>query len=89
MTYQKVNEGTKNAMRLQSIGLVLGTPAGELKEGDTLMWNFGETSTVSKITKQTDKTIWIEELYETGDKEALYSRRLKKTRLVCILKPKN
>ena len=32
--YQLVSEGTKNAMRLQSIGLVRGTPAGEIKVGD-------------------------------------------------------
>ena len=58
MTYQKVKQGTKNAMRLQSI--VLGTPAGELKEGDTLMWNFGETSEVLQVLRETALTISVQ-----------------------------
>ena len=85
MAYQKVNEGTKNAMRLQSIGLVLGTPAGEIKEGNTLMWNFGETSEVLQVLRETALTISVQTKTKTGN---TYDRRFRKSRLVCILKPK-
>lgn len=82
MTYQRFNYPQNNTLQLQSVGHVLGTPAGELKVGDSLMWNFGSTSTVEKIVKQTAKTIWISEKYEDGKS---YERRLLKTRLVCRL----
>jgi hypothetical protein len=83
MTYQLVNEGTKNSMRLQSVGIVLGTPAGEITEGDFLMWNFGSVYSVNKIIKETPKTILIETSPKGSDK--VYEQRLKKTRLVCKL----
>lgn len=54
MKYQLVNEGIKNAMRLQSIGVVLGIPASEIKKGDLLMWNFGSVYTVNSILKETE-----------------------------------
>lgn len=82
MTYQLVNEGTKNSMRLQQIGIVQGTPAGEIKKGDFLMWNWGAKSQVTKIVKESEKSIWIEETYDSGK---TFQRRFSKTRLVCIL----
>lgn len=82
MKYTLVNERTQNAMRLQSIGNVLGTPAMEIKKGDTLMWNFGHTSLVSDILKETPKMLVINEICNGK----LYERKLSKTRLVCILK---
>lgn len=78
---KRVNESTKNAMRLQSIGWVLGTPAGQIKLNDYLMWNFGEMSQVTEIIKETDKSIVICESY----KDKTYTRRFAKTRLVCII----
>lgn len=82
MKYTLVNENTKNAMRLQSIGMVLGTPAGEIKKGDSLMWNFGSVELVNDILKETEKMIVITILINGK----LYERKLLKTRLVCILK---
>lgn len=83
MKYQLVNEGTKNSMRLQSVGVVLGTPAGEIKSGDFLMWNFGSVYSVNKILKETAKTIVISTSPKGSDKA--YEQRLKKDRLVCRL----
>lgn len=83
MNYQLVNNNTKNAMRLQSIGLVLGTPAGQIKEGDFLMWNFGSVLVVNSIIKETDKMIIISTSAK-GENTA-YEQRFKKDRLVCIL----
>ena len=34
----------KHTIQLQSVGLVNGTPAGEIKVGTTLLWNFGATT---------------------------------------------
>ena len=82
MKYTLVNKNTKNAMRLQSIGTVLGTPAQEIKRGDSLMWNFGSVEVVDNILKETDKTLFISVVYEGK----LYERKLNKKRLVCILK---
>lgn len=83
MKYTIIKESQPNAMRLQSIGWVQGTPAGQVKTGDVLMWNFGDTSTVGAILKETDKTIVAEDIAKSGK---IYTRKLLKTRLVCILK---
>ena len=77
-----VKEGTKNSMRLQGIGIVLGVPASEIKEGDFLIWNFGYTSEVTKILKETEKTVTLE-IIESGK---IYERKLNKTRIVCRAK---
>ena len=82
MKYTLVNETATNAMRLQSIGNVLGTPAMEIKKGDSLMWNFGAVEVVNDILKETDKMLTISILYNGN----LYERKLAKKRLVCILK---
>ena len=83
MKYTLVNQNTTNAMRLQSIGNVLGTPASEIKKGDILMWNFGSKGEVLEIVNETPKTITIKEK-EVG---ASYvgERKMTKSRLVCIL----
>ena len=72
-----------NAMRLQSIGLVEGTPAREIKQGDFLMWNFGSVYTVNKILSQTSKTLTIST--SPINKTEVYKQRFNKDRLVCIL----
>jgi hypothetical protein len=81
MKYTIVNASTPNAMRLQSIGHVLGTPAKEIKVGDSLMWNFGSVEVVTGILKETEQTLVISILY----KDKPYQRKLVKKRLVCIL----
>jgi len=82
MEYTLVNQNEKNAIRLQSIGNVLGTPASEIKKGNSLMWNFGAVEVVKEILKETDKTLVISILHDGK----LYERKLAKKRLVCILK---
>lgn len=82
MKYTLVNKSATNAMRLQSIGNVLGTPAMKIKKGDRLMWNFGTVEIVSDILKETDKMLVISILCNGN----LYERKLAKKRLVCILK---
>ena len=68
-------------LRLQGIGIVKGTPAGEIRIGTVLIWNYGERSTVTDIVKETKKTIVINEVSDSGYKG---QRRLSKTRLVAI-----
>jgi len=82
MKYISLNASDNNAMRLQAIGFVQGTPAKEIKIGDYLMWNFGGVSKVNDIIKETPKMLVISELYDGK----LYERKLSKSRLVCILK---
>lgn len=74
----------KNTTWLQGIGYVNGTPAGELKEGDTMLWNYGYESKVGKILKETDKTIIIEEhwINSFSGKPETGQRKLLKTRIV-------
>ena len=68
-----------NSIQLQSVGLVNGTLAGEIKVGTTLLWNFGATSTVKAITKETKKSVWFLTETENGN---TYNRRFLKTRVI-------
>lgn len=87
MRYTLANKADKHKLRLQSIGEVIGTPAGEIKKGDTLMWNFGGTELVTDIVRETDKMLIINVLCDNVLRnDVLYVRKLLKTRLVCILK---
>lgn len=83
MTCTKVNETAKNAMRLQSVGIVAGTPAAEVKKGDFLMWNFGSIYTVNEILRETAAYIFISTSPKDSDK--VFEQKLKKDRLICIL----
>ena len=84
MQYILTTQHNEKAMRLQNIGWVIGTPAGELKEGDFIMWNFGTVYGVAEITAETEKTITIS-TYNRSNPSKLYSQRLAKRRLICIL----
>lgn len=44
-------------VHLQGIGKVPGKPAAELQPGDTLMWNYGSTSTVISVTPKAAKSV--------------------------------
>ena len=71
---------TTASIQLQHIGRVAAIPAGNLKVGMRLMWNFGSMSDVVSIDRETAKSIWITEKSDrTGN---LFSRRFAKTRLV-------
>ena len=83
MKYQSVNENNPRAMRLIEMGLVLGTPASEIKAGDVLMWNYGYTSQVNSIIRETAKTLTIS-VTETKSQK-IFERKLHKNRLVCLL----
>ncbi len=72
----------KNTIQLQEIGLVNGTPAGKIKVGTTLLWNFGSTSIVKEITKETEKSVWFLEQTQNGN---FYNRRFLKTRVIGTL----
>lgn len=84
MKYATVNAAHPQAMRLQSIGIVLGTPSAEIKQGDFLMWNFGSVYSVNSIVSETEKTITIE-TSPKGKPGEVYTQKLFKKRLVCIL----
>lgn len=83
LKYKIVNSDNPRNMRLQSIGLVLGTPSGEIKKGDYLMWNWGSITEVVEIVSETNSFVTIKEKSMSSD--YVGNRRLGKTRLVCIL----
>ncbi|MGX1907703.1 hypothetical protein ACWIID_02385 [Streptomyces phaeochromogenes] len=67
-------------IRLQRVGLVPAVEAQELTVGDTLMWNEGETNTVTAIADVSPKFLRItEKSTRTGEE---HDRRMMKTRLV-------
>ena len=68
------------SIQLQHIGKVEAIQAGDLKAGMQMMWNFGHTSTVVAIEKETAKSIWITEKINQSD--FTITRRFTKTRLV-------
>lgn len=65
---------------LQGVGAHAGKPAGEVKPGDVLVWNGGNTSTVRRQLSETPKTI----TFETQCDGNTYHRKMKKTRIVAI-----
>ena len=69
-------------IQLIGYGWVDAHQAKDIKQGDTLMWNYGVTSVVESIEKETPKQIVIKERYQSGKS---YTRRMGKERLVCIL----
>ena len=76
-----------NEMRLQGIGLVEGTPAGELKIGDIIRWNYGSISKVVAIEfTASGKTIKckLESMDRNGNTE-IYDRDMRVNRLVNIV----
>ena len=82
----------KNEMRLQGVGLVEGTEAGNIQVGDILRWNHGGLSKVVsfELTK-TGKTIicQVEVVNSrTGEKE-MYERKMRTSRLVNIVASAN
>lgn len=76
-----------NTTYLQGMGWIEGTPAGELKVGDTMLWNGGFSSKVDSIKKQTEKTIIIMEKAEysvlgKGHEVIIRERKMLKARIV-------
>jgi hypothetical protein len=71
-----------NKIHLIGYGMVNAKPAKEVKKGDTLVWNYGVTSIVDSILRETPTQIVIEERYESGK---TYTRRMGKERLVGVM----
>ena len=69
-----------STIQLQEIGTVTAKPAQDLKVGDVTVWNFGGTAKVLSIVKETAKFITFQIEESTG----VYTRRLKKSRLVGV-----
>ena len=64
----------QHTVQVQGVGHVYGTPSSSLQPNSTIIWNFGSTSKVKAITKETKAFI----TFQLTDGE----RRLKKSRLV-------
>lgn len=67
---------------LQGLGEVPAIKAGELKEGDIIVCNYGYTQTVTRIIKETAKSIFVE--IRSDESGKLYETRYLKSRLVAI-----
>ena len=50
----------ENQIWLQHVGYKPAVKAETLKVGDVLMWNWGYTSTITKIIKVSAKSIFVE-----------------------------
>jgi len=71
-----------NSIQLQSVGKVNALPAGQIKVGTTLLWNFGHKSIVKAISKETLKSVWFTTQTDNGN---TYNRRFLKTRLIAVI----
>lgn len=69
-------------IQLIGYGWVDAHRAKDIKPGYTLMWNYGETSVVESIEKETPKQVVFNIRAKSGK---IYTRRMGKERLVCIL----
>jgi hypothetical protein len=77
---QYSSDKRKNSTYIQGIGHVTGTVAGDLKVGDSMIWNGGSITKVHAIAKETAGFIWINEIDENG--KVWEGRKLKKDRIV-------
>ena len=74
-------------IQIQSVGKVNAKPAAEFSVGEKMLWNFGYSSEILEIVKETPTQIVfkINSISPTGKVEDFTGeRRLKKTRLVAI-----
>lgn len=58
---------------------VVGTPAGQLKTGDSMVWNYGTITKVGRILGETAKMVELEDIMEGG---GIYVRKMRKDRIV-------
>jgi hypothetical protein len=75
----------KNAtqkIRLQGIGTIPAVKASELRVGATMVWNYGNTERIQKITpNKSGKTLELDIISESGKK---LKRRVSVDRLVGV-----
>ncbi len=69
---------TSQFVQLISVGHYPAKPAGELQIGDTVVWNYGATSTVTGFIKETKKQMVV----ELTDRYGVHQRRMNKSRLI-------
>lgn len=69
------------SIHLQGIGPTKSKPASAVRAGDTLVWNYGATSTVAAVRDVSRCFIEIDEVTASG---YTGTRRLKKTRQVGV-----
>ncbi len=67
-------------IRLIGVGCKVAKPAGEIKVGDVLIWNYGITSTVLEVVKETRTQIVV--MTKNNESGARMLRRMAKKRLV-------
>lgn len=75
-------------IQLQSVGHVPAKPVSQFKVGEKMMWNFGYTSTILSILKETNTQIifQMKSFDPSGNSDGkIYDRRMKKTRLAAIV----
>ncbi len=70
---------TTQSVHLQGIGRVTAKPAGEIRVGDDLYWNYGIRYTVVAVEPCGTKSVNVTERSADGKQ---YTRRMLKTRLV-------
>lgn len=74
-----------HSIHLQGIGRHHAIPAGKLKVGDIIVYNYGYTSVVREKKKITDKTIEVVvESHGDIDKGKRYTVRYRTDRLVAV-----
>ena len=62
--FNGVESRVSGEISLQGIGKQPGVKGSDLKAGDTVLWNYGYTSKISSIVKQTAKTVTVS--FENG-----------------------
>ena len=77
---------TKTSVHLIAIGKTPAIPAGELKVGDTVVWNYGYTNEIIEITQK--GSMLVARLQDPKDPNKVYERRFKPTTLVAIREPR-
>lgn len=67
-------------LHLQGVGKVNAKKAVDFKVGDKMVWNFGSTSTITGVAKETKA--FITYIMTDSKMPEPYERKLKKDRLV-------
>ena len=68
-------------IHLQFIGKLQAKPAKEIKLNDAIIYNYGETSKVLSIIRETNKSIWFQLLSDRGK---TYTKQYNKNTLLAF-----
>ena len=69
-------------IQLQQVGKVSAKPAFDFKVGESMAWNFGSTTKIINIVKETAKMITFQ--FDSEKNGETHERKFLKTRLVAI-----